>query len=174
MMIRKGTEADLDGVNEGYEELLRYEKKHGAYTVWELGVYPTRNSAKKSLDEDGLYVLEEDGQIADSITVNQKQPAEYAQVQWGCDAKPEEVIVIHLLCVRPSQAHRGLGHAMVQFILDEARKQGCKAVRLDTGAQNIPARSLYTKIGFHLAGTGSMAIGGVIPHDGHLFFEYVL
>ena len=43
MMIRKGTEADLDGVNEGYEELLRYEKKHGAYTVWELGVYPTRN-----------------------------------------------------------------------------------------------------------------------------------
>ena len=63
---------------------------------------------------------------------------------------------------------------MVQFILDEARKQGCKAVRLDTGAQNIPARSLYTKIGFHLAGTGSMAIGGVIPHDGHLFFEYVL
>ena len=41
-----------------------------------------------------------------------------------------------------SQAHRGLGHAMVQFILDEARKQGCKAVRLDTGAQNIPARPL--------------------------------
>ena len=46
MMIRKGTEADLDGVNEGYEELLRHEKEHGAYTVWELGVYPTRNSAK--------------------------------------------------------------------------------------------------------------------------------
>ena len=28
MMIRKGTEADLDGVNEGYEELLRHEKLH--------------------------------------------------------------------------------------------------------------------------------------------------
>ena len=93
------------------------------------GRVSTRNSAKKSLDEDGLYVLEENGQIAASITINQEQPAEYAQVQWGCDAKPEEVMVIHLLCVRPSKAHRGLGHAMVQFILDEARKQGCKAVR---------------------------------------------
>ena len=60
-MIRKATEADLDGVNDGYEELLYYEKEHGAYTVWQLGVYPTRTSAKKSLDEDGLYVLEEDG-----------------------------------------------------------------------------------------------------------------
>ena len=28
-MIRKATEADLDGVNDGYEELLYYEKEHG-------------------------------------------------------------------------------------------------------------------------------------------------
>lgn len=173
-MIRKATEADLDGVNDGYEELLYYEKEHGAYTVWELGVYPTRSSAKKSLEEDGLYVLEEDGQIAASVTVNQTQPPEYETVHWGCDAKPEEVMVIHLLCVRPSKAHQGMGRRMVEFIIEEARKRGCKAVRLDTGAQNIPAKSLYTKIGFKLTGTASMAIGGLIPHEGHLFFEYVL
>lgn len=173
-MIRKAIEADLDDVNDGYEELLYYEKEHGAYTVWQLGVYPTRSSAKKSLDEDGLYVLEENGQIAASITVNQKQPPEYGMVHWGCEAKPEEVMVIHLLCVRPSKAHQGMGRRMVEFIIEEARKRGCKAVRLDTGAQNIPAKSLYTKIGFKLAGTASMAIGGLIPHEGHLFFEYVL
>ena len=173
-MIRKATEADLDGVTDGYEELLYYEKEHGAYTVWELGVYPTRSSAKKSLEEDGLYVLEEDGQIAASVTVNQTQPPEYETVHWGCDAKPEEVMVIHLLCVRPSKAHQGMGRRMVEFIIEEARKRGCKAVRLDTGAQNIPAKSLYTKIGFKLTGTASMAIGGLIPHEGHLFFEYVL
>ena len=164
----------MDGVNDGYEELLYYEKEHGAYTVWELGVYPTRSSAKKSLEEDGLYVLEEDGQIAASVTVNQTQPPEYETVHWGCDAKPEEVMVIHLLCVRPSKAHQGMGRRMVEFIIEEARKRGCKAVRLDTGAQNIPAKSLYTKIGFKLTGTASMAIGGLIPHEGHLFFEYVL
>ena len=95
-------------------------------------------------------------------------------VHWGCEAKPEEVMVIHLLCVRPSKAHQGMGRRMVEFIIEEARKRGCKAVRLDTGAQNIPAKSLYTKIGFKLAGTASMAIGGLIPHEGHLFFEYVL
>lgn len=173
-MIRKATEADLDDVNDGYEELLYYEREHGAYTVWELGVYPTQESAKKSLDEGGLYVLEEDGRIAASITVNQTQPSEYAQITWGCDANPDEVMVIHLLCVRPSKAHCGIGTRMVQFIIEKARLQGCKAVRLDTGAQNIPAKSLYTKIGFQLAGTAFMAIGGKIPHKGHLFFEYIL
>ncbi len=173
-MIRKATEADLDDVNNGYEELLYYEQEHGAYTVWELGVYPTRDSAKKSLEEDGLYVLEEDGQIAASITVNQTQPPEYGQIHWGCDAKPEEVMVIHLLCVRPSKAHCGLGTRMVQFIIEEAKRRGCKAVRLDTGAQNIPAKSLYRKLGFQLAGTASMAIGGKIPHEGHLFLEYII
>lgn len=173
-MIRKATAADLDGVNDGYEELLYYEKEHGAYTVWELGVYPTRASAQKSLEEDGLYVLEEEGQIAASVTVNQIQPPEYENVPWSCSAAPQEVLVIHLLCVRPSKAHCGMGTRMVQFILEEARRQGCKTVRLDTGAQNTPARSLYSKLGFRLAGTASMAIGGVIPHEGHLFFEYVL
>lgn len=51
-----------------------------------------------------------------------------------------------------------------------AAKQGCKAVRLDTWAENHPAASLYEKMGFRLAGTAPMLLQGAI-HEQQIFFE---
>lgn len=170
-MIRKALLQDIDQVAEGYTELLLYEQEHGAYTAWKLGVYPTKETAEKGFKAGSLYVMERDGEICASVIVNQIQPEEYGNINWKYQAQPDEVMVIHLLCVRPSKAGSGVGRAMVQFVVDEARKLNCRAVRLDTGLQNKPAVGLYKKLGFELAGTTSMAIGGVIAHKEHLFFE---
>ena len=116
-------------------------------------------------------MAEKAGEILASVIVNQVQPEEYETVPWKYPAKPEEVLVIHLLCVHPSKSGQGLGKRIVQFVLDEAKRTGCLAVRLDTGAQNRLAAGLYTRMGFQLAANGSMAIGGEIAHEGHLFFE---
>ena len=64
-----------------------------------------------------------------------------------------------------------MGKALVEFVARQAKLMNCSTVRLDTGQQNKPAVALYTKLGFELAETASMSIGGLIPHDGHLFFE---
>lgn len=170
-MIRKATWQDIDPVEKSYIELLLYEQEHGAYTVWKLGVYPTRATAEKSVREGSLYVMEEDGEICASIILDHVQPREYGAVDWKCPAQSGEVLVVHLLCVRPSQAGRGIGKAMVRFAVEEGKRLNCRAVRLDTGAQNKPAVALYQKLGFELAATGSMAIGGAIAHKNHLFFE---
>lgn len=170
-MIRKATSQDIEQVENSYTELLLHEKEHGAYTVWQLGVYPTKTTAEKALSEDALYVMEQDGEICASIIANNVQPEEYGQINWKCQAEQSEVIVIHLLCVRPSKAGHGIGKELVQFIIEKARHMNCKTVRLDTGSQNKPAVSLYTKLGFELAGTSTMSIGGLIPHNNHLFFE---
>lgn len=173
-MIRKAVSGDLDAVERSYTELLLHEREHGAYTVWQLGVYPTRATAEKALEEGSLYLLEREDQLCASIILNQEQPPEYGGVDWRHSAGPEEVLVVHLLCVRPSMAGQGAGKALVGFALEEGRRRGCRVVRLDTGAQNKPAASLYRAVGFELAGTASMAIGGVISHAGHLFFEKAL
>lgn len=173
-MIRKGTLQDIDAVEAGYTELLLHEQEHGAYTVWKLGVYPTRETAEKGLEEGTLYVLEQDGQICGSMIMDQNQPAEYGNIKWKYPARPDEVIVIHLLCVRPSKAGRGVGRQLVQFAAEAGKAMGCRAVRLDTGRQNKPAVGLYTKLGFEIAGTSGMAIGGVIAHKDHLFLELSL
>lgn len=170
-MIRKATAQDIDQVEKGYIELLVHEREHGAYTVWQQGVYPTRKTAEDSFTDGNLYVMEENGEVCASMIVNRNQPEEYGDIPWRYDVSDEQVLVIHLLCVRPSKAGQGIGQRMVQFVIEEAKRFHCKTIRLDTGAQNIPAASLYKKMGFELAGTASMAIGGLIMHKNHLFFE---
>ena len=54
MMIRKAASQDIAQIENSYVELLLHEKEHGAYTVWQLGVYPTRATAEKALSEDTL------------------------------------------------------------------------------------------------------------------------
>lgn len=173
-MIRTAIFSDIDKVADSYTELLLYEQQHGAYTVWELGIYPTRETAEKAFSEKSLYVFEQNDEICASIIANHIQPEEYNDIDWKCSADPNEVLVIHLLCVRPSWSGRGVGKKLVQFIIDQAMQTKCKSVRLDTGAQNKPASGLYRKLGFELAGTKSMKIGGLIAHDDHLFFEKVI
>lgn len=170
-MIRKAIAQDIDQVENIYTELLLYEQKHGAYTVWKLGVYPTRETAEKSFADGTLYVMEQEGEICASIIANQVQPEEYGNVKWKYAAQPDEIFVIHLLCVRPSKAGCGIGKAMVQSAVEKGKQLNCRTIRLDTGAQNKPAVSLYKKLGFELAGTSSMSVGGLIAHNNHLFFE---
>lgn len=171
-MIRKAALEDVRQVEQTYTELLLHEQAHGAYTAWKLGVYPTGETAKKAVSEGALFVLEQDGEIYASIIADQHQPAEYSSIDWKYPVEPENVLVIHLLCVRPSKAGCGSGKALVQFVIGEAKRKNCRAVRLDTGSQNKPAVGLYTKLGFELAGTSAMAIGGLIAHNHHLFFEF--
>lgn len=170
-MIRKAKPQDIGCVEKCYTELLLYEQEYGAFTAWKQGVYPTRATAEKGCADGMLYVMEQDGEICASMIAGQNQPKEYAQIKWKCCARPEEVFVLHLLCVRPSKAGSGIGKQMVQFAIEEGRRRRCRTIRLDTGAQNKPAAALYQKLGFVLAGTSEMAIGGVIAHSDHLFFE---
>lgn len=170
-MIRLAVPADLDEIEESYREHFLHERLHGAYTVFREGVYPTRRHAEQALQNGALYVYEENGVLLGSVMLDGQQPREYGGIRWPSRAPAEKVRVIHLLMVRPSAAGRGIGSALVGFGEEEARRQGCLALRLDTGEQNIPAAALYQKLGFQLAAAGSMRVGDAIPHSGHLFFE---
>ena len=169
-MIRKATKNDLDWIEASYTELLIREATRGSHTNWQLGVYPTRETAQKSLDEQTLYVLEEEDGLCGSMILNQTQPEVYDQISWSFLAEPEEVLLIHTLCIPPSKAGRGFGKAMVCFAEEEAREMGCKAIRLDTYIGNKPAASLYRSLGYRYAGKAATLHEGVIPEE-LIFFE---
>lgn len=161
-MIRKASLYDLAQVEKCFVELLEYEQEHVAYTSWKLNIYPTRKTAEKSLLEGNLYIMEQDGEICACIIASHNQPPKFNNIEWKYPALPNEVVVINLLCVRPSKARRGIGKSMVQFIIEKAKNMNCKTVRLDTGVQNMPAIALYTNIGFELAGN----------NNDYLFYEF--
>ncbi|MEG0688215.1 MAG: GNAT family N-acetyltransferase, partial [Hungatella sp.] len=100
-MMRLAEEKDLVQIDQIYEEILDYEAETVSYTNWQKGLYPTLAYAKTALDQRTLYVGEDGDGVYGCVILNAVQPDEYGEIDWQIAAKPEEVIVIHTLCVRP-------------------------------------------------------------------------
>lgn len=173
-MIRKATVTDIELIEDTYKEHFIHETENEAFTVFKEGVYPTAKDAEKAIYSGTLYVYEEKNNIVGSIIVDNVQPEEYAGIAWGQTLESKDVMVIHMLLVRPSMAGKGIATSLITYAAGLAIKNSCKALRLDTGAQNIPAVSLYKKLGFQIAANGSMKVGRAIEHKNHLFLEKVL
>ena len=173
-MIRRATLDDIELIEDTYNEHFKHEIEHGAFTVFKKGIYPTKRDAEKAINVGTLYVYEENSNIAGSIIVDKVQPKEYKGIVWSQALRSDEVMVIHLLIVRPSMGGKGVASSLVNYAMELAKNNSCKALRLDTGSQNIPAFSLYKKLGFQIVATASMKVGDAIEHSGHLFLERVL
>lgn len=170
-MIRKAEKDDIAAVSASYQALFRYESIHGSTTNWVEGLYPTKNTAEHAFAENMLYVLEVGNTICGSMILNQVQPNEYQRINWQYPAQNQKVMVIHTLCIPPSQAGKGYGRQMVSYALEAARQLGCKVVRLDTWEGNRPAASLYKSMGFRLAGSSPMCLQGLIQEQ-QIYLEY--
>lgn len=173
-MIRKAVFDDIEMIEDTYNEHFEHESRHGSFTIFQKGIYPTRKDAERAVNAGTLYVYVEEDNILGSIIIDKVQPAEYEKITWGQTFSCEEVAVIHLLMVRPGMAGRGIATSLVNYAIELAGNNSCKTVRLDTGSQNIPAVSLYKKLGFRIAATASMKVGGAIEHSGHIFLEKML
>lgn len=173
-MIRKAVLDDIDLIEDAYNEHFKYEIEHKAYTVFKKGVYPTRADAERAINLETMFVYEESGNIGGSIIIDKAQPTEYADIPWKGNFSKDEVMVIHLLMVRPSMSGKGIASSFIKYAVELAQEANCKTLRLDTGSQNIPAVSLYEKNGFEIVASGPKKVGDVILHKNHLYLEKIL
>lgn len=173
-MIRKAILKDVNSIEDTYNEHFQYELNHTAFTIFKKGVYPTKDDAERAIYAGALFVYEENGTIVGSIIIDKVQPIEYATIPWKEKLSEDEVMVIHLLMVRPSMSGKGIASSLIKFATELAQKNSCRALRLDTGSQNIPALSLYQKNGFEIIASASKKVGDVIAHKNHLFLEKIL
>ncbi len=151
-LIRQARPADIAAICAAYDELFAHEQSHGSSTNWQPGLYPTAAVPRESVPHGSMYVLEHAGEIRASMVLDSCQAAEYALINWNYTARPEKVLVIHTLCVPPRQAGRGYASRMVRFAQDFARDNGFEVIRIDTWEHNEPAKALYAKLGFTIAG----------------------
>lgn len=172
-MIRVAGVADIAAIADTYTELLVFEQEHGSNSNWKLGVYPTIAVPKRAVPAGTMYVLEEEGEVCGSMILNYAQAKEYADVPWQYPAEGEEVLVVHTLCIPPRMAGHGYGRAMVRFAQNQAARLGCRVIRIDTYEHNEPAKGLYLKSGFRIAGHGKSLLEGVIEED-QVFLEYLV
>lgn len=164
-MIRPARTADIAAICSIYSEIFAQERAGENYTQWIEGVYPTAATAEKALEAGTMYVLEEGGEALASVILNSFQPAEYAEIPWLYPAEGEEALVIHTLCVSPRAAGRGLATKLIEFACGFAYGRGAKVIRLDTNAKNAPARRLYLRNGWRLAGSHRALHEGVLDTE---------
>lgn len=169
MKIRLADLADLDGVEAIYNAVLDEEEAGRGHTNWQRGVYPTREDAAAALEDGTLYVAEEEGAVAAAAILNHVQLPEYGDISWAYPGEGEQVMVIHTLVVPPQRAGRGIGRQFVAFAEDLGRRRGCSTLRLDTYEGNLPAASLYRKLGYRDAGVTKFNFHGIV--ENLLLFE---
>ena len=56
------------------------------------------------------------------------------------------------LAVRPAERRRGAGRRLLTAVIDRAREAEARALFLEVGADNPPARALYEAMGFRVIG----------------------
>ena len=109
-----------------------------------------------------------------SVILDTNQPPEYRNITWGIDAKHNEVLVIHTLCVHPECAGAGVGSAIVEFAKEIAKQKACLAIRLNTTSRNSLAIRLYEKNDFVIVTNQKMLLNGQIACNEHSFMEFIL
>lgn len=159
-MIRKALKEDIDKVAAIYEKIHNTEGLN-KYTGWIKGVYPVRDTAVSAIARDDLFVCEIEGKIVAAAVINQVQVDAYAQGDWEYNSPNNEVMVLHALVVDPELFNKGIAKDFVAYYENYAKNNGCKVLRMDTNKKNLPARTLYGKLGYREAGIIPCVFNGI-------------
>ena len=163
--FRKATSADIDAVTAIYDAILTEEEAGRATTGWKRGIYPVRATAEAALARGDLFVAELNGKVSASAVLNQIQVDVYASAPWEFEAPDEEVFVMHTLVVDPAAGGHGIGRAFEAFYEQEAARQGCRYLRIDTNVRNTRARTLYHSLGYKEIGIAPCTFNGLSDID---------
>jgi GNAT superfamily N-acetyltransferase len=112
-------------------------------------VYPDLQAVEQNVADGTLYVALEDDRCLGSVCLSEEQDEAYKTVRWSGS---EPVLVVHRLCVSPSEQRRGVASLLMDFAEAKAAEFGYASIRLDAYTGNPQAVALYARRGYSVAG----------------------
>lgn len=141
---------ELKLVYDLYDEVVDSLDMRPNYSGWKRDVYPTHKVAHHGVMSQSLYgaFSKETGQLVGSVILQFGFDEPFNVCGWE-QLQPHEILAIKTLVARPSY-HRGkVAQSLIAFAQQFAgQHEGCKALRLNTAGQNVPANYIYTRLGF--------------------------
>lgn len=148
---RCGT-SDADRISNFYQYVSESTKNMERFGKWIYGLHPTKEQIESYIKSGFMYSLEKSGEILGAVAITPFQGNEYQDIDWQIDCHNHEVSVVHLLAVNPDRQGCGIAREIMRNVIDIAKNNNSKAVRLDALSCNIPAHRLYQSIGFEKTG----------------------
>ena len=154
MIFRKAAKEEFYKIRSLYWNLIDKEKDDPSFPHWKKGIHPSDEMMQDSIDKGELYVLSDGGEIAACVIANDEKVEGYTDAPWQIDS--DEVIVLHVLAVHPDHRGKGLARKLVENVIEQERKAGKKALRLDVIKNNTTAEKLYQKLDFRYIQTKTL------------------
>ncbi len=92
--------------------------------------------------EKALALLVSDGAYG-AVCLSEGRVMAYGGVLWAPDEGQITNIATH-----PDARRKGMGAAVLEYLIAEARSRGCEQLSLEARVSNIPAIALYERYGF--------------------------
>jgi len=147
IQIKKANHSDLQGVID-LIAACRLDLNDAGIHQWD-DQYPNPDYVVRDLTEGNLYIAILEDKLVGTIALNQDQEPEYSQISW---LYPAPSLVIHRLCVSPSNQGCGIGSALMRFADLHAIDARCNSIRLDVYSGNSGAVNLYKHLGYNIVG----------------------
>ncbi len=152
------TPSDYEAIRDFYYDLIDAMEHYEYSALWQKDTYPSQEFLKNAIHNHEVYIARDErvDAIMVCMVVNHSYNEGYKKVRWSIDASDDELLVIHTLGVGDSYAGRGLAKQAVTAVINMAREQGIKTIRMDVLEHHMPAQRAYEKIGFRCAETVNM------------------
>jgi len=159
LIIEPSSFADIDELEELYNDLNDYLSATTNYPGWIKGIYPIRENAIAGVKDNNLFVARYNGKIVGSVILDHHPEEAYHGAKWKLDTDYSSIFVIRTFVVHPLFLKIGVGRSLMDFSFELAQKSGMKSIRLDVYEKNIPAILLYEKCGFEYIDTVDLGLG---------------
>ncbi|MFH8447506.1 GNAT family N-acetyltransferase [Streptomyces sp. NPDC018026] len=167
--FRRAGTADTVTAQDAYRRILKHLAENVDFPHWHTENHPTPEEVRDWIGTGELYLATTAEGIAGVVVLNHEAPDAYQTAEWSVNATDDEVLVVHKLGVVPDHLGQGVARHLVHSAVEEARAQGCRALRLDTYVENAPALELYRRYGFTDLGEHVLHYEGTDLNRFHLF-----
>lgn len=172
-MFRCAKKCEKEKIIEFYDIVIDANNVSDINLRWQKNVHPSHELISSSIDNNELFIYEENGEILGACIMNKIYNESYNEVKWGVFAADSEIGVIHVLAISPDHFRKGIGKKLILGLINYAKEIKLKSIRLDVFKINKPAISLYKKMGFKLVGEPRMYVRNIGWEDFELY-EYIV
>jgi ribosomal protein S18 acetylase RimI-like enzyme len=139
---------DLDQILILYKEVIKK-----TFTTWDEN-YPSKELIINDIKSQKLYIVKMGGEI---IAVSYMGVSENTTEKWSIELK--NPLGVARICVNPKFQGMGVGTRFMNFLVEEAKKQGADGMHFHVCTQNVSAEKMYKKSGFKNYGLGESNYG---------------